>query len=178
VGTDYQVQPGDVVEFSTGWGWKGLGDLLTPEEIKSRWRLSEEEYQDLLDLGLPTVRFRTGSVRHPEDAVTAWWANALDLRQERGQNLYDGEQGDWCHGAGEEPPPSYPFGPLEGSQKELSSWLFSDGKLEPRRLHTKARHRAIWVRKVFGRRYEVWFNNQVDHEGAHRRKVKDRPENA
>src|ERR1700690_3121171 len=62
--------PGQTLEFSHPSGWKGLGDLVTPEQLKAKWGITDDEYRRLLDLGLP-IDPVTG--RHPEEAVDEWW---------------------------------------------------------------------------------------------------------
>jgi excisionase family DNA binding protein len=72
VGADYRLCPGDSVEFLVRRGLKSLGDLLTREQLIQRWQIDNDMYLQLLDAGLPTVRFKGGSVRHPEVAVDEW----------------------------------------------------------------------------------------------------------
>lgn len=76
---------------------------------------------------------------------------------------------DWCHPASAIPPSEYPFGPLEGTQADLSSWLFSDGHKAHRRLHSKAQSRSVWVKKVHARMFEVWFRTEREFAVALRR---------
>jgi excisionase family DNA binding protein len=72
VGPEYRLRAGDSLEFLKRWGRKGVGDLLTPEQLIQRWHITEEQYQQLLKAGLPTIRFEDGTVRHPEPAVDDW----------------------------------------------------------------------------------------------------------
>ncbi len=69
VSEGYRLEGGQVLEFIRAMGIKGLGELLTPEELQEQWRIDGQEYEELLVLGLPIVRFGTGAVRHPETAV-------------------------------------------------------------------------------------------------------------
>ncbi len=68
----FALNAGDRLEFVHRKGTKGLGDLLTPEDLMSRWRISPEEYSELQQLGLPTVSFNNGTIRHPEVSVDDW----------------------------------------------------------------------------------------------------------
>src|SRR5262249_4644657 len=72
VGPGYRLRAGAAVEFLRRWGWKAVGDLLTPQQLIQRWLLTPEQYQQLLQDGLPTIPFADGTVRHPEIAVDEW----------------------------------------------------------------------------------------------------------
>jgi hypothetical protein len=72
VGPEYRLRAGDSVEFLVRRGLKSLGDLLTPEQLIERWHITEQQYQQLLKDGLPTIRFEDGTARHPEVAVDEW----------------------------------------------------------------------------------------------------------
>jgi hypothetical protein len=73
VGDDYLLQPGDMVQFIKAQGAKGLGRLLTPEEVMACWQINQKQYEELLDKGLPTITFGDGGIRHPEMAVDEWF---------------------------------------------------------------------------------------------------------
>jgi hypothetical protein len=166
VDPDHRLRAGDIVEFLPGQGWKGLGALFTPEDLIARWHITAVEYDGLLDLGLPTIRLRSGSVRHPEIAVDEWLKQLQPARQQdAGDRLPD-----WCHGAGAEPPPSFAFGPLEGTQKELASWTHQHGNQDARSLQARAERGAVWVKMHHKRRYEVWFRNKRQFENAKQRR--------
>lgn len=171
---DYQLQPGDILEFLPGQGWKGLGDLLTPEDLIARWQITKEEYDELLDLGLPTVRLRSGSIRHAEMAVDEWWKRLTAVPQPE----TDDEMPEWCHSAGEEPPPSFAHGPLEGTQQDLASWTHPHGKRDARSLQARAQRRAVWVKMHHKRHYEVWFSSHRQFEDAKRRRDASRHKDA
>jgi len=72
VGASYRLRAGDSVEFLKRRGLKGLGDLLAAEQLMQRWQIDGEQYRQLLNAGLPTIRFEDGTVRHPEVAVDEW----------------------------------------------------------------------------------------------------------
>jgi hypothetical protein len=72
VDDDYVIPPGATVNFIKGPGQKALGDLLTPAQIRRRWKITEPQYQELCRLGLPTVHL-AGEPRHPEEAVDEWF---------------------------------------------------------------------------------------------------------
>jgi hypothetical protein len=65
VEASYVLAPNDCLEFVKQFGFKGLGELLTPVEIMARWRLTAEQYQELQDRGLPTITFADGTARQP-----------------------------------------------------------------------------------------------------------------
>ncbi len=69
VGDDRILADGEHLEFTREYGTKGLGALLTPEQLRELWAISKEGYEELLTNGLPTLTFSKGSVRHPEAAV-------------------------------------------------------------------------------------------------------------
>lgn len=66
---NYKLRPGDVLEFINPGGSKGLGKLLTAEDIKIQWNIDTQQYEELLVAGLPVIRFGNGDARHPEIAV-------------------------------------------------------------------------------------------------------------
>jgi hypothetical protein len=72
VDDDYVISSGSEITFIKPAGCKGLGDLLTPAQIKRRWKISETQYRELCTLGLPTIRL-AGEPRHPEEAVDEWF---------------------------------------------------------------------------------------------------------
>ena len=59
VDEDYVLLEGDVLEFF-GEGRKGLGVCLTPSELMEKWDISDDEYQHLLEEGLPAERLPSG----------------------------------------------------------------------------------------------------------------------
>lgn len=78
---------GDVLEFIREQGVKGLGSLLTPEELKERWKIDGDEYEELLILGIPCIRFTNGSVRHPEVAVDEFMRQLGDVNKAKPPEL-------------------------------------------------------------------------------------------
>jgi hypothetical protein len=81
------VGDADLIEFSKPFGAKGLGALLTPEELQDKWQINGDEYEELLILGLPVVRFQSGSVRHSELAVDEFMCQrAIQKRPEQSQD--------------------------------------------------------------------------------------------
>ncbi len=174
VDPDHRLRVGDILEFLPGQGWKGLGALFTPEDLIARWQITAEEYNGLLDLGLPLIRLRSGAVRHPEIAVDEWWKQLPAARQQDA----DDRLPDWCHGAGAEPPPTFAFGPLEGTQKELASWTHPHRNDDARSLQARAQRGAVWVKTHHKRRYEAWFRSQRQFEIAKQRRDETRLGNA
>jgi hypothetical protein len=78
VGEDNLLSPGDRLDFVKDDGFKGLGELLTPSEIQGRWNISEAQYRELCEMGLPTIRL-AGEPRHPEMAVDEWFRGRCAL---------------------------------------------------------------------------------------------------
>jgi hypothetical protein len=72
VGPDYRLRAGAHLEFLVRRGLKSVGDLLSADQLIQRWQIHDEQYQQLLKSGLPTIRFEDGTVRHPEVAVDEW----------------------------------------------------------------------------------------------------------
>jgi len=60
------------ITFMKASGEKGLGELLTPNELMARWQIDESHYRELVSNGLPSHWFHDGTVRHPEVAVDDW----------------------------------------------------------------------------------------------------------
>ena len=169
VESSFLLSPDDVLEFVARFGSKGLGDLLSPEDLMLRWRINADQYRELLDLGLPLVKFKDGTTRHPEIRVDLWWKTfpkeLADHDEQEGEEGV-GDNSQWFHPASDAPPESHPFGPLEGTQKEIASWLYPDGKPDRRRLIEKANSKSIWGKKINKRKYEVWFRTQNDFDRA------------
>lgn len=69
----------------------------------------------------------------------------------------------WCHTDAEPKPPEFQWGPLEGTAGLLAASLFQDQKPDRRRLRTKARNGAIWVKRVQGRLYDMWMLYQDEY---------------
>jgi len=80
-----------------------------------------------------------------------------------------GQGSRWWHAQTDNPPARYPYGPLEGNQKQLVSWMWTDGTQDYRRLERKAKGNTIWVRRQHARHFEVWFSNQQDYARARQR---------
>jgi Helix-turn-helix domain len=72
VAADHRLVEGDNLEFVYERGHKGLGELLSPDALTSRWGITPERYRELVRLGLPAIRFADGSTVHPEVAVDEW----------------------------------------------------------------------------------------------------------
>jgi len=83
----------------------------------------------------------------------------------------------WCNAPDKAPPIEFQFGPLTGTQKELASWLYADGKYDRRRLQTKAENGLVWVRPIDRYHYEIFFKHQKDHEVATERRLKSQKQN-
>jgi hypothetical protein len=146
---DAILQAGGTLEFIRASGSKGLGELLTPEQLKERWGITDDEYQRLLDKGMP-IDSVTG--RHPELAVDEWWRE--QVRQGRLGVIASSpsiptqtNNKQWFHSANEQPPPNYPAGPIVGTKEFLTRCLHHDGRNVPSRFESKAREGVIWVRK-------------------------------
>jgi hypothetical protein len=69
----YRIRPGDVIDFIAAAGTKGLGALLTPEDLMARWGISVALYQGLRQMGLPTVQIPGGDTLHHEFEVDEWF---------------------------------------------------------------------------------------------------------
>ena len=173
----FTLSAGDRLEFVYRSETKGFGDLLTPEELIERWRISQEQYRELQNLGLPRIAFDKGVVRHSEIAVDEWWrsltTNCLPVK--RGQQQMGALS--WQNSAVTEPPTSHQFGPLVGSQGQLSSWIHPHENPDPRYLKGRAVTGVVWVRKIHARLYEVWFRSkwELDQAIARRERAQMKP---
>ncbi len=61
--------------------------MLTSDELKSQWGRSGDEYEELLILGLPSLQFSSGSVRHPEVAVDEFMRQLGDVSRAKPPEL-------------------------------------------------------------------------------------------
>lgn len=77
VNEDTVLLPGQTLQFVNESGEKGLGSLITPKDLAVKWQLSENEYQELFDLGLPSIRLET-RLFHPEMAVDEWFKKMFE----------------------------------------------------------------------------------------------------
>ena len=175
VGRKHLLQPGDELEFLSPQGEKGLGELLTPAQLMERWQITTQQYEELVRRGLPTLQMEDGTILHPEVSIDEWFRRGLVSPPSN--NTSDPGPGfglpPWCHSEAEDRPSAYVYGPLQGTQEQLGSWLFNDRKRDPRRLHRKVANGVIWVRKIHSRLYEVWFKNQHDYAAANAGRLKE-----
>lgn len=82
----YLVEDGDVIEFVRTQGNKGLGRLLTPEELVSELKISNEDYIYFLNIGLPAIKNSSDVIFHSEVAVDEFFKslhekNVLDKNE-------------------------------------------------------------------------------------------------
>ena len=144
------------------------GDLITPEQLKERWRITDEQYRRLLYMVIVKSASAYGSA--PGMAVDEWWreqvrngsgefasASMRIKRVERGNQ--------WWHEPSRD---NYPPRPLllEGTQEELASWLWSDSKRDRLCLRKRHNQEQSGVKRHHARQYEVWFPNQRAFEEA------------
>src|SRR5690606_31508199 len=87
VGDDRVLGNDEVLEFIKEQGVKGLGALLTPGELKEQWKIDGDEYEELLILGLPFIRFTSETVRHPEVAVDEFMRQLGDVNKAKPPEL-------------------------------------------------------------------------------------------
>lgn len=67
----------------------------------------------------------------------------------------------WYHGADEQPPPEFKTSPLQGTKKDLSFCVGGPRDTKnPRKLQAKAEAKQVWVRRVKGRSWDVFFRTQ------------------
>ena len=81
--------------------------------------------------------------------------------------------GHWYHLPIEDPPQEYNQGTLEGTKKELSEWL-QPGK-DDRELKRRADGGSVWVRRLSGTHWEVWFRDKALYEFASANSLKPQP---
>lgn len=73
----------------------------------------------------------------------------------------EGPQPEWYHGPDEKPPPEFKTSPLLGTKRDLSICLGGPRDTKnPRKLQAKAEAKQVWVRRVKGRSWEVFFRTQ------------------
>lgn len=60
--------------------------LVSPAYLRMQWGITQADYEELLDDGLPVVRFASGVIRHPEVAVDEFFRmHATQARSKRAQ---------------------------------------------------------------------------------------------
>jgi len=176
---DHLLQAGDELDFLRPSGSKGLGRLLTPEQLIEEWPITREQYLYLLDQGLPKEVFPDGAVIHHEYVVDDWFRNRNSSSfAPSGQPTATSvplsvDEDAWCHAESEPIPAKYEHGPLVGNQRQLATWLSPDGKDDPRPLKKRARNRSIWVRKLDYRTYHVYFQQKSELDQAVQRKLRN-----
>ena len=58
--------------------------LLSPEDFRVRWSISIAEYDELIAIGLPVIRFASGVIRHSEVAVDEFFRQqAAQMQKDR-----------------------------------------------------------------------------------------------
>ncbi len=74
VGRQHRVRSGDTVEFVFPFGFKGSDEPMSAQELMS-WRgLTEEQYEQLLEQGLPSIRAKGKEIRHQRESVKEWFS--------------------------------------------------------------------------------------------------------
>lgn len=74
--------------------------------------------------------------------------------------------GAWCHKEDETPPAEYPHGPLRGTLKALGKAAHPQGRGDSRYLEKLQQKKRVWVKKITGHHYEMYFATQGDYERA------------
>jgi hypothetical protein len=170
----YVIPPGARIVFLPTIGFKGLGELLTPRQLKKRWKITEAQYKELLGKGLPTIEL-SGEVRHPEEAVDEWfrrmgWAvEGTEIRptlppHSAVTSQRSVESGQWVHDPIDDPPQEYKEGRLEGTRNHLSSWLRPGA--DYRELDRRANNGSVWVRRHSRTHWEAFFRDKALYEFA------------
>ena len=89
------------------------------------------------------------------------------------QKIDEKSKPQWYHVGSEEPPEAYrSHGPIDGTQKYLSSLLFPDRKRSRRRLQKAAESGRIWCQDI-GSTYRMYFRNEGDYRCALRLDTED-----
>mgnify|MGYP000878149452 CR=1 FL=1 len=82
----------------------------------------------------------------------------------------------WRHPESETPPEQFKYGPVEGSLRNISSWLFPELHPDRRRLQKKVENGVIWIQEVHPRLHRVWFRHQNEYELAKRQAAAKQPQ--
>jgi len=88
----------------------------------------------------------------------------------------------WCHGADEEPPAEFPYGPLSGNKTDLAAAICPQMgyEFDPRALERlcsdEKRIRKIWIRKIQGQVLDVFFRDSRAKADAYSSLIKVREE--
>lgn len=80
VADEHRLRFGDVVEFIQIDGRKGLGGLLSSQDLMKAWRIDQDQYQAWIADGLPTERLVDGSTAHFAMAVDEWCRARVKVR--------------------------------------------------------------------------------------------------
>ncbi len=72
----------------------------------------------------------------------------------------------WYYDDGEDRPVTHDKGPLYGTKKDLGIALGGPGGRNDRTLESKAKSGVVWVRRLTGKNWEVWFKLQSQYAAA------------
>lgn len=76
------VQAGQRIEFCSDFGNKGIGKIYTKEEFMQAFRMSEADWSDWVEKGLPFDSMRDGTIVVNETEVDAWKAGKRGQKRE------------------------------------------------------------------------------------------------
>ncbi len=79
VGDDHVIRSGEALEFLFPYGCKGVGLVWSREEFCEHFRLSEAQFQELKNRGLPVHVFTDGAERITETDFDLWSTSCLGL---------------------------------------------------------------------------------------------------
>lgn len=82
-----------------------------------------------------------------------------------GDNAVDGEDHEkWWHKLAEPRPAEYKFGPITGMKKDICRWMKEKPTPNPRRLAQQAKIHIVWVIRLAGNKWEVWFKDEREFQ--------------
>jgi hypothetical protein len=74
----------------------------------------------------------------------------------------------WHHEPTESRPADYKNGPIVGMKKEICIWMGERDSKTMRRLEQKAKNGTVWVVRLSGQQWEVWFKDEKTYQDVDR----------
>jgi hypothetical protein len=148
----------------------GLGDFYSKEQLITRWKITLQQYRELVVRGLPAVTWDDGTTLHNEVTVNEWFRRQVSDSSHSRNVITRRKRQAWCHPEGTERPSHFAHGPLEGNLRQLAFWIFGMPN-SSRRLKVRAVNgEALWIYETGFRSFQVWFRSQTEYLAAKQRR--------
>jgi hypothetical protein len=74
----------------------------------------------------------------------------------------------WYHKPTDPRPTEYKYGPITGTKKEICTWMGESPNRNMRRLAQRANNNTVWVIRLAGKQWEVWFKDDKTFQDTNR----------